>query len=172
MTNYKFIRQYDSPLYWVLLTICVGISIAFTVAAFAEPLTLAFAGLFALLSYAIYIGIFRRYNSGLMIDDTTLRWFRHYREDDIQIVDLFRIVRVNWKHFDSEWIVLTLDLNQAFAERSARCSLDFESAHEQTTRKPGRELAAVVIGIGQRLSGVGRGGGTEASRLRLRGCFT
>lgn len=109
MTNYKFIRQYDSPLYWVLLTICVGISIAFTVAAFAEPLTLAFAGLFALLSYAIYIGIFRRYNSGLMIDDTTLRWFLHYGEDDIQIVDLCRIVRVNWKHFDSEWIVLTLE---------------------------------------------------------------
>lgn len=65
-----------------------------------------------------------------------------------------------------------LDLNQAFVERSARWFLNLESAHEQTTRKPGRELAAVVIGIGQRLSGVGRGGGTEASRLRLRGCFT
>lgn len=65
-----------------------------------------------------------------------------------------------------------LVLNQAFVERSARWFLNLESAHEQTTRKPGRELAAVVIGIGQRLSGVGRGGGTEASRLRLRGCFT
>src|SRR5690606_14328868 len=65
-----------------------------------------------------------------------------------------------------------LDLNQAFVERSARWFLNLESAHEQTTRKPGRELAAVVIGIGERLSGVGRGGGTEASRLRLRGCFT
>src|SRR5690606_4021714 len=41
-----------------------------------------------------------------------------------------------------------LDLNQAFVERSARWFLNLESAHEQTTRKPGRELAAVVIGIG------------------------
>jgi hypothetical protein len=75
-------------------------------------------------------------------------------------------------HLVNAYYKAILDLNQAFVERSARWFLNLESAHEQTTRKPGRELAAVVIGIGQRLSGVGRGGGTEASRLRLRGCFT
>ena len=109
VNDYTFTHRYDSPVYWMMLLVAAGISVAFLLASIGNLVFIAFAAIFAFVAYSSFVGIRDRRTSGLTVDATTLRWHRTDSRRHEHAIKLCDIRRIDWMHFDAEFITLTLN---------------------------------------------------------------